>query len=276
MDTSRFDSDFHMAIRAIAHEMPACDEGDPIADAVAGTIPSTAFDKEVLDDLATAGLIARDARSGDIRATLTGHQFAGRPESEFPVIWMSDVLWFMSESLDDLVAREAVMRAGRRAVDDLEEAILSGEGVAYVREMASVYAEPFIDDRAVLYMYSATVAMVARLVRNEEAACPAEWIVVHHLVRLVHEELDAMARDGEIRDDELAPAFEAAREELLSFVDEDQLDYLLDSPRPSDEEVAHVKSTYEVHPLLDWVTYIGVSSPTGHIRPAVYADPQEN
>ena len=88
-----------------------------------------------------------------------------------------EVLAFAPRVIDDLHAREALLEASAVLVDDFGDAIAEGNAVAFAISVVPPEARSAMTPRLAVALYGAAVALIARLVDGEPAACVAEEVL---------------------------------------------------------------------------------------------------
>jgi hypothetical protein len=88
-----------------------------------------------------------------------------------------EVLAFASRVIDDLHAREALLEASAVLVDDFGDAIAEGNAVAFAISIVPPDARRSVTPRLAVALYGAAVALIARVVDGEPAACVAEEVL---------------------------------------------------------------------------------------------------
>lgn len=130
-----------------------------------------------------------------------------------------EVLAFAPRIFDDLHAREALLEASAILVDEFGDAIAEGHGVAFA---CSIVPEGFREDvtaRLAVELYAAAVALIARLVDGEPAACVAEEVCAVALLN----EARSWLYETELDTSERAAAIEALPSLFALFEDADAL-----------------------------------------------------
>lgn len=88
-----------------------------------------------------------------------------------------EVLAFAPRVIDDLHAREALLEASAVLVNDFGDAIAEGNAVAFAISIVPPEARRGVTTRLAIALYAAAVALIARLVDGEPAACVAEEVL---------------------------------------------------------------------------------------------------
>jgi hypothetical protein len=88
-----------------------------------------------------------------------------------------EVLAFLSRTIDGLNAREALLVAGTFLVDEFRIALLRGDSVEHAQQLVPPGFTAAVDERLVLDLFAATVALMARLSDGAPAGCVAEEVI---------------------------------------------------------------------------------------------------
>jgi hypothetical protein len=196
--------------------------------------------------------------------TRAGRQFLGAAEP-FP----RPVLTFLSDTVDDLHARQALLLGGTALVDEFRSALLAGRGVEHARELVPPAFRGAVDDRLALDLYAAGVALMARLSSDHPAGCVAEEILAVALLDEAEVVLDTAAAAGTLTGGEHEAATDALRSLFDLFQDDDTL-ALWDMAEPADAAVAGQSALNEQAGVVDqrveaWLVPFGWTAPTGYV-----------
>lgn len=164
-------------------------------EALAGQLEGGALTVRLeLEQLDHKGLIWLDVDDIDdmVRLRDSGRQWLATKRE-----WSQDILFFLPLYIDDLYAREALIVAGTVMVDEFRYQLLHhGGAVDYVRTWVVPHAfEQAVDESLALNLYSAAVALMARLSDEEPAGCVAEEIMAVHLINEAASLLESAAID---------------------------------------------------------------------------------
>ena len=196
--------------------------------------------------------------------TRAGRQFL-RADTPFP----RPVLTFLSDTIDDLHARQALLLGGTVLVDEFREALLGGRAVEHAQELVPPAFRGAVDERLALDLYAAAVALMARLSSDHPAGCVAEEVLAVALIEEAGAVLEALAADEGLDDDELGRAALELRALFDLFQDDDRLD-LWAMAEPSDAAVAASSRAHEALDVVDqrveaWFRPFGWTAPTGYV-----------
>ena len=196
--------------------------------------------------------------------TRAGRQFL-RAAEPFP----RPVLTFLSDTIDDLHARQALLVGGTVLVDEFRDALLGGRGVEHARELVPPAFRRAVDERLALDLYAAAVALLARLSSDHPAGCVAEEILAVALLDEAEVVLDTAAAAGRLTGAEQVQAAEALRGLFDLFQDDDTL-ALWDMAEPADAAVAGQSALNEQAGVVDqrveaWLAPFGWTAPTGYL-----------
>jgi hypothetical protein len=128
-----------------------------------------------------------------------------------------EVLAFAARVIDDLNAREALLEASGVLVDEFGDAIAAGDGVAFARSIVPPESRAAVTERLAVSLYGAAVALIARLVDGEPAACVAEEVLAVALLN----EARSWLFEADLDTGERAAALEALPS-LFSLFEESQ------------------------------------------------------
>jgi PAS domain-containing protein len=202
---------------------------------------------------------------GDVPVlTRAGRQFL-RADAPFP----RPVLTFLSDTIDDLHARQALLLGGTVLVDEFREALLGGRAVEHAQELVPPAFRGAVDERLALDLYAAAVALMARLSSDHPAGCVAEEILAVALLDEAEVVLDTGAAAGRLTGTEQGEAAQALRGLFDLFQDDDTL-ALWDMAEPADAAVAGQSEHYEQQGVVDqrveaWLVPFGWTAPTGYL-----------
>lgn len=179
------------------------------------------------------------------------------------------VLSFLPRSIDDLDARAALLTAGTILVDEFRGAILAGRGAEHAVELVPPAFAAAVDDRLALGLYSAAVALMARLSSGDPAGCVAEEIMAVALIEQAQVGLEMATELGELSPEDAAAADDALRDLFELFEDDDVLD-LFDMEEPADAAVAAHDAVNRQLGVVDqrveaWFQPFGWTAPTGYL-----------
>ena len=182
-----------------------------------------------------------------------------------------DVLAFLARTIDDVHAREALLRAGILLVDQFRRAVLAGVGVSHARALVPEAFEPAVDEGVALDLYASAVALLARLSDGAPAGCVAEEILAVALMQEARDWLELRAEIGELDRRSADEAASELRSLFELFEDDDVLD-LFDMREPSDAAVAGQSWRNQQMGVADqrveaWFRPFGCAAPTGYLRP---------
>jgi hypothetical protein len=130
-----------------------------------------------------------------------------------------EVLAFAPRVIDDLHAREALLEASAVLVDDFGDAIAEGNAVAFAISVVPPEARAAMTPRLAVALYGAAVALIARLVDGEPAACVAEEVLAVALLN----EARSWLYEADLDTTERAAALEALPSLFSLFEDSDAL-----------------------------------------------------
>lgn len=222
--------------------------------------------REICHDAESAGLIFASAdRSGELAIL----RHAGRQYLALQGQVNEDSLFFLAEVIDDLFAREALMRAGFSLVDQFREALLEGWAVEHAEELVPVAFRAAVDDRLAVDLFAASVALVARLSSGDAAGCLAEEIVsitllaeAKALLNERHEEHDLDAKELRAAKGALVGLFDLFGDDdvLRMFEMEEPADAALAGHSPVNRRLGSADQRLEA-----WFAPLNPAAPTGHL-----------
>lgn len=179
-------------------------------------------------------------------------------------------LRFLAKTLDDLLARKALLHAGTILVDEFRDQILSGEGPGYAaNELVPPAFASAVNERLTLDLYAASVALMARLSSDEPAGCVAEEILAVAVMEQAKVWLELREADGEISTAESRAAADEMRGLFELFEDDDVLD-MFAMEEPADAALAgHDPIKLELgvadQRIESWFLPFGWTAPTGYL-----------
>jgi len=188
---------------------------------------------------------------------------------------------FLATTIDDLVARAALLHAGTIVVDEFRDQILSGEGVEYA---AHVLVPPAfasaLDDRKALDLYSASVSLMTRLSADRPAGCVAEEIVAVALINEAKAWLEMLESDGEISPEDARAAAEEMTGLFELFQDDDVLD-MFEMEEPADAALARHDPINQQLGVADqriesWFDPFSWAAPTGYLADRATEEEEED
>jgi hypothetical protein len=219
-----------------------------------------------LEELSALGLILDGLEEG-LPPILrhAGRQFlAGGPAVR------REVLRFLPQVIDDLKAREALLHGGTVLVDEFRAAFLDGDPVEHAREMVPSAFAPAVDERIVLDLYAAAIALMARLSDGAPAGCLAEEIVAVGLMDEARTWLELRREEGLLDTQEEAAASGELRGLFELFEDDDVLD-MFAMHKPADAARAGHHPVNEQLGVVDqrleaWFVPYGWTAPTSYLQ----------
>jgi hypothetical protein len=178
---------------------------------------------------------------------------------------------FLGGTLDDLNAREALLRAGTDVVDRFREQLLLGNGADYasLRIVPPAFSQA-VGERVALDLYAAAVALMARLSADEPAGCVAEEVVAVRVIAEGRAWLASREADGELDHDAAQTAADELNELFALFQDDEVLD-LFDMEEPADAALALHDPDKQQLGVVDqrfqsWFAPFGWTAPTGYLK----------
>ena len=216
------------------------------------------------DQAEEAGLISPGDAGAPILLTQAGRQYLamkGRVSE--------DALFFLGEWIDDLWAREALLRAGIVLVDEFRGALLEDRGEEYAADLVPPAFEVAIDGLLSINLFAAAVSLMSRLSSGLAPGCLAEEIVAVGLVQQARAMIDLQHETGELG----AEAASAAKEEVRGlfdlFEDSDVL-RMFEMKEPSDADHAGASPVNRILGTADqrfvaWFLPFGTVAATGHL-----------
>jgi hypothetical protein len=221
--------------------------------------------RERTEALEGAGLLIRAPEAGHPPLLLrAGRQYLAKAGDV-----SDDVLAFLPHTVDDLVAREALLTAGTVVVDEFRLALLNGRGIEHARELVPAAFAEAVTESMALDLYAAAVALMVRLSHEERAGCLGEEILsvvlINEAVALIDPQTDAdfSEEDVDVASEELRGLFEL-------FQDDDVLN-LFDMREPSDAAVQGQSDLNRQLGVVDqrveaWFEPFGGVAPTGYLH----------
>jgi hypothetical protein len=181
----------------------------------------------------------------------------------------SDALGFLPHTIDDLVARRALLDAGTILVDEFRAALLNGDGVGHARELVPPAFAEAVTDGIALDLFAAAVALMARLSHEQPAGCVAEEIVAVALINEAAAWIELERDAGPLDDEGAEEATEMLRGLFELFEDDDVLK-LFDMREPADAAVqGHSKRNRQLgvvdQRVQAWFTPFGGIARTGYL-----------
>jgi hypothetical protein len=142
--------------------------------------------REIVETLDALGLLISGLNEGEEPLVLR----AGRQYLELRGEIDDATLAFLAETIDDVHARAAVLRAGTELVRDLRRSLLDSRAVEHAREIVPPAFAGVVDKQLSLDLYSAAVALMTRLSHGRPPGCLAEEIVTVRVVESARENLE--------------------------------------------------------------------------------------
>jgi hypothetical protein len=191
-----------------------------------------------------------------------------------------EALWFLPRCIDDLYTRDALLHAGIILVDEFRDAILSGSGVEHAANLVPDAFVSALDERLVMDLYSAAVALMARLSASEPAGCVAEEVMAVGLMQEARAWLEMGADTGEYTEEEAAEAAQELDGIFELFQDDDVLN-LFKMAEPADAAVAGHDPINRQLGVVDqrveaWFEPFGGTAPTGYLAEEPYGVADED
>lgn len=196
--------------------------------------------------------------------TRAGHQYDDR-DGDVDL----HALAFLASAIDDLHAREALLRAGTTLVRQFHEAFTAGLEIEHARALIPAAFEQAVTKSIALDLYAAAVALIARLSAGEPAGCVAEEIIAVDLISDANDWLDSRQHEGTIDEDDVAEAG-AALHGLFDLFGDDDVLALFEMHEPGDAALAgHTARNIEMG-VVDqrveaWFRPFDATPPTGHL-----------
>jgi len=239
-----------------------------LAEALGISVPVVRMD---LDQLAAFGLVSLGDEFDPAPVLLNaGRQYLARGGRVS--YWE---LRFLARTIDDLLARDALLHAGTIVVDEFRDQLLSGKGAQFAAtELVPPAFASAVDERLTLDLYAASVALMARLSADQPAGCVAEEILAVAVMEEARVWLKMREADGEITPDEARAAAEELTGVFELFQDDDVLE-MFDMKEPADAALAgHDPINRQLgvadQRIQSWFDPFGWTAPTGHL-----AEPQD-
>jgi hypothetical protein len=182
-----------------------------------------------------------------------------------------DALTFLARQIDDLHARQALLQAGTVLVDEFRVALLQGRGVAHAQELVPEAFVEAIDERQAVDLFSAAVALMARLSAEEPAGCVAEEVVSVALIEHAQAWLEMQAGVGDLDAEAATSAAGEVRGGLFEFFQDDDVLDLFEMREPSDASLALASPRNQQLGVADqrieeWFKPFGGVAPTGYLH----------
>jgi hypothetical protein len=213
-----------------------------------------------------AGLVHLEAayKDGVPRLMNAGRQYLARRGEVDPA-----ALTFLPCTIDDLVARRALLHGGRLLVDEFRHALLAGRAVSHA---ASLVPDAFgcaVTDRIALDLFAAAVALMARLEAEQPAACVAEELLAIELITYADSWLEVDIEHGTITPAEASAARVALPGLFGLFVDGEVI-RMTEMREPADAVVAHMdrlaaRLNVADHGIERWFRPFAGSLATGYL-----------
>jgi hypothetical protein len=236
---------------------------DALAAVLGVSLPVVHMD---LEQLARFGLVSLGDEFDSVPLLLrAGRQYLARDGAVS--YWE---LRFLARTIDDLLARKALLRAGTAVVGEFRDRILSGKGLHYAAdEMVPPAFAPAVDERLALDLYAASVSLMARLSADQPAACVAEEIVAVAVMDQAKVWLEMAEADEEVSTEETQAAAEAMNDLFDLFQDDDVLD-MFEMEEPADAALAGHDPINQQLAVVDqrvesWFRPFGWAAPTGYL-----------
>jgi hypothetical protein len=153
-----------------------------------------------------------------------------------------DVLSFLPRTLDDLPSRQAILEAGSILVDEFAHQVAHGRAIAHAQEIVPPAFADAVTARLAVDLFSAAVALIARLMNDAPAGCVAEEIVAVRLIEEAKASLD-IASDAGLLERDVAMKAAAELSSLFDLFQDDDVLRLFAMREPADAAVA------ENHPI---------------------------
>lgn len=148
-----------------------------------------------------------------------------------------EVLHFLPTVIDDLYARQALLRGGTILVDEFHYQVVHGGATEHAAELVPPAFSAAVDDALAINLFAAAVALVARLSCEYPAGCLAEEILAVSLREHASAWIDMEAEKGHLEADAAQAANGALRGIFQLFEDDDVL-ALFKMEEPSDAALA--------------------------------------
>ncbi|MDX6697015.1 MAG: hypothetical protein QOE65_412 [Solirubrobacteraceae bacterium] len=183
----------------------------------------------------------------------------------------SEALDFLPRQIDDLHARQAMLHAGTVLVDEFRVAVLQGRGVAHAQELVPEGFVEAIDESRALDLFSAAVALMARLSAEEPAGCVAEEVLAVTLIGGAQAWLETQAEAGHLDAEAATSAAGEVHGGLFDFFQDDDVLDMFQMREPSDASVALGSPRNQQLGIADqrieeWFKPFGGVAPTGYLR----------
>jgi hypothetical protein len=180
------------------------------------------------------------------------------------------VLEYLPHTIDDLHAREALMRAGTTLVHRFRAATLAGRGVQHAQAIVPEGFARAITPRIALDLYGAAIALTVRLSNEAPAGCVAEEILAVELIEAARDWLDAELETRRIDNEDVEAAVGALPCLFELFEDDDVLE-LFAMGEPADAALAAHTPHHRLLGVVDqrveaWFEPFEWSAPTGYLQ----------
>jgi len=180
-----------------------------------------------------------------------------------------EVLNFLPAVVDDLDARQALIHAGTRLVDEFRYQLLNGTGVDHAVELVPPAFAQAIDESLALNLFAASVALMAHLSDGRPASCVAEEIVAVQLIEEARSDLEVSHEKQNLTESEVKSASAELKGLFELFEDDDVLD-LFEMDEPADAAVAGHDPVKRQAGVVDqrieaWFKPFGWATPTGYL-----------
>jgi hypothetical protein len=233
-----------------------------LADELEETVDRLEYQVELLEN---AGLLIQGEPGHAPLLLRAGRQYLARNGD-----LSQDILAFLPHTVDDLVARRALLTAGSLVVDEFRSAILSGRAIEHARELVPVAFANAVTDEIAFDLYAAAVALMVRLSDEQPAGCVAEEVLAVALIAEAEAVIESLADRGEVTSDDAATAAGELRALFELFQDDDVLN-LFDMREPSDAAVQGQSYLHRQLGVVDqrveaWFAPFGWVIPTGYLH----------
>jgi hypothetical protein len=148
-----------------------------------------------------------------------------------------EVLRFLPNVIDDLHARKALIEAGGLLVDEFQYQLAAGRAVDHATELVPDAFASAVDEQLAVKLFSAAVALMARLSCGAAAGCLAEEIMAVAVLSEAAAWLELQVDNGELKAEEAEDATGSLNGIFELFEDDDVLD-LFEMEEPADAALA--------------------------------------
>jgi hypothetical protein len=148
-----------------------------------------------------------------------------------------EVLHFLPRVIDDLYARKALLHGGSVLVDEFRYQVLHDGAKSHAQSLVPAAFTEAVDDAMAINLYSAAVALMARLSCGYPAGCLAEEVLAVELIGNATFWIEMESEEGNLDSDATQPAIDALRGIFELFEDDDVLD-LFEIEEPGDAALA--------------------------------------